>query len=135
MIEQRCWVLLGLDVVLASLLWLGAGFKKCFMRAKLRMDLLNVEFICALHSYCILHLASDIDYNFFHTTDLFQYPLKASENQRFSDVFRVYRKRPVAWNTLKTCKIQDNCGSFGSAVNKRDFVDHRHPCFLLEESN
>ena len=54
MIEQRCWVLLGLDVVLASLLWLGAGFKKCFMRAKLRMDLLNVEFICALHSYCIL---------------------------------------------------------------------------------
>ena len=33
----------------------------------------------------------------FHTTGLFLYPLKTSENQRFS-VFRGYRKRPVAWN-------------------------------------
>ena len=29
------------------------------------------------------------------------YPLKTSENQRFSDVFRGYRKKPVAWNGLK----------------------------------
>ena len=28
-------------------------------------------------------------------------PLKISENQRFSDVFTGYRKRPVAWNGLK----------------------------------
>ena len=28
------------------------------------------------------------------------YPLKTSENQRFSVVFRGYRKRPVAWNGL-----------------------------------
>ena len=31
---------------------------------------------------------------------LFLYSLKTSENQRFSDVFRWYRKRPVAWNRL-----------------------------------
>ena len=29
----------------------------------------------------------------FHTTSLFLYPLKTSENQRFSNVFRGYRKR------------------------------------------
>ena len=31
---------------------------------------------------------------------LFRYPQKISENQRFSDVFRGYRKRPVEWNGL-----------------------------------
>ena len=36
--------------------------------------------------------------NPFHATDLFLYPRKTSENLRFSDVFRGYRKRPVAWN-------------------------------------
>ena len=35
--------------------------------------------------------------NLFHTTGLFLYPLKTSENQRFSDVFMVYRKRPMAY--------------------------------------
>ena len=40
--------------------------------------------------------------NQFQVTGLFLYPLKISENQRFSDVFRVYRKRPVAWNWLIT---------------------------------
>ena len=38
--------------------------------------------------------------NPFHTICLFLYPLKTSENQRFFDVFRGYRKRPVAWNGL-----------------------------------
>ena len=36
----------------------------------------------------------------FITTGLFLYPLKTSENHRFSDVFRGYRKRPVAWKGL-----------------------------------
>ena len=39
-------------------------------------------------------------FNTFHATRLFQYPRKTSENQRFSDVFREYQKRPVAWNGL-----------------------------------
>ena len=54
--------------------------------------------------------------NPFQATGLFWYPLKTSENQRFSDVFRGFRKRPVAWNGLikrivinlfikKCCKI------------------------------
>ena len=38
--------------------------------------------------------------NLFHATDLFWYPLKTSENLRFSDVFRGYQKRSVAWNGL-----------------------------------
>ena len=40
--------------------------------------------------------------NPFHATGLFWYPLKTSENLWFSDVFRGYRKRPVARNGLKT---------------------------------
>ena len=40
-------------------------------------------------------------FNPFHAADLFWYPLKASENQRFSDVFRGYQKRSVARNGLR----------------------------------
>ena len=36
----------------------------------------------------------------FHATGLFQYPLKKTENQIFSDVFRRYRKPSVAGNGL-----------------------------------
>ena len=37
-------------------------------------------------------------FNPFHTTDLFWYPLETSINWRFSDIFRGYQKRSVAWN-------------------------------------
>ena len=36
----------------------------------------------------------------FHATVLFQYSLKISKNLWLSDVFKGYRKRPVAWNGL-----------------------------------
>ena len=36
----------------------------------------------------------------FHATFLFLYPLKTSENQRFSGIFREYSNGPVAWNGL-----------------------------------
>ena len=49
-------------------------------------------FTCPLHSRSI--------FNPFHATDLFWYPLKTSENERISDVFRRYQKRSVAWNEL-----------------------------------
>ena len=39
-------------------------------------------------------------FNSFHATGIFQCPLKTSENQMFSDIFRGYRKRSVAWNGL-----------------------------------
>ena len=38
--------------------------------------------------------------NPFHATGLFLYLLKTSENLWFSDTFREYRKRPVAWSGL-----------------------------------
>ena len=38
------------------------------------------------------------EFNPFYTTGIFLYPLKTLENERFSDVFRGYRKKPVAWN-------------------------------------
>ena len=40
--------------------------------------------------------------NPFYATGLFQCPLKTSETQRFSDVFRGYIKMPVAGNELNT---------------------------------
>ena len=38
--------------------------------------------------------------NQFRATCFFKYPLKTSENQGFSDVFRGYQKRSGAWNGL-----------------------------------
>ena len=43
--------------------------------------------------------------NLFHTSGLILYLQKASENQRFSDVLRGYRKRTVPWNGLKRSHI------------------------------
>ena len=41
-------------------------------------------------------------FNPFHAIGPFLYPLKKSENKRFSDIFRMYKKRQaVAWNGLK----------------------------------
>ena len=72
----------------------------------------------ANHDYFLLHTVeefSDMRYSWklhwwytlikklvnpFHATGLFRYPLKTSENQRFPDMLRGYRKRPVAWNWL-----------------------------------
>ena len=40
-------------------------------------------------------------FNPFQSTGLLLYTMKISQNQRFSDVLRGYRKRQVAWNGLK----------------------------------
>ena len=40
--------------------------------------------------------------NPFHATDLFLHPVETTKSLSFSDVFKGYRKRPVAWNGLKT---------------------------------
>ena len=52
-------------------------------------------FLCFL-----LNSINFLSFNLLHATSLFLYPLKTSENQMFSDVFRGYRKRPVARNRL-----------------------------------
>ena len=41
----------------------------------------------------------------FHAAGIFLYPLETLENQRFSDVVRGYRKRPVARNGSYQTKI------------------------------
>ena len=49
-----------------------------------------------------VHQMPDTEYvNPFHATDLFLYLLKTSENQRFSDIFKEWRRRPVTPNVLK----------------------------------
>ena len=79
-------------------------------------------------SYLILimfsHSSIRISFNPFHANGLFPYPLKKSENQRFSDVFRGYRKRPMAWNGLRLprglCNVFWNvaklCKWFGAQI-------------------
>ena len=63
-------------------------------------------------------------FNPFHATDLFLYLLKTSENQRFCDIFRGYRKRSVAWNglTVTTTKLK----SLAEAVVRRCFSKPVH---------
>ena len=51
----------------------------------------------------------------FYATGLFLYPLKTSKNLWLSDVFRGYRKRPVAWNglvELGLCTLTDSINCF-----------------------
>ena len=50
------------------------------------------------HCYC----SENFLINSFHAAGIFVYTLITSENQRFSDVFRAYRKRPVGWNGLNS---------------------------------
>ena len=50
--------------------------------------------------------------NPFHVTDLFQYPRK-TENQRFSDIFRGYWKRSLAWNGLNALVFVGAYSSWG----------------------
>ena len=72
--------------------------------------------------------------NPFHVTDLFWYPLKTSENQRFSDVFRGYQKRSVTWNGLiggvDTSEIYKDCKFFTTLVFSCEFCQiFKHTCF------
>ena len=53
---------------------------------------------------CSVHLLHFV-FNPFHVTGLLRYPLKTSEN--FSDVFRGYWKRPVAWNGWRCSTFLD----------------------------
>ena len=59
--------------------------------------------------------------NPFHVTGPLPYALKTSENQRFSDVFRAYRRGPAAWNGL----IPSYILSYLSKVNTLNFKKKR----------
>ena len=65
------------------------------------------KFACSMRQGKVFKINVDFSHdiyieviNPFHATDLFWYPLKTSENLRFSDVFRGYQKRSVAWNKI-----------------------------------
>ena len=45
--------------------------------------------------------------NPFHVIGLFLYPLETAENQRFSDVFRGYRKN--YWHDMSSCIVSQIC--------------------------
>ena len=47
-------------------------------------------------------------FNPFHAAAPFVYPLKTSENQRFSDVLIGCRKRIVSWNGLTNAESSDD---------------------------
>ena len=61
-------------------------------------DLSTEPYLQPCHT-SLMELFCEIDQQL-HATVLFRYALKTSENQRISDVFRGYRKRPVVWNRL-----------------------------------
>ena len=68
------------------------------------------EYLCFFMFFYVSHSTQPISCH-----DLFFYPRKTLENLWFSDIFRMYRKRWVAWNRLwatsgscfffKNCKI------------------------------
>ena len=55
----------------------------------------QVTFVCFLKIF-VPDSHEVFYFNPFHVIGLFLYPLKTSENQKFSDVFRGYTNRPVA---------------------------------------
>ena len=61
---------------------------------------------CTLVCWSLFEKEAKVPFNLFHATSLFLKPLKTSENLWFSDVFRVYGKRPVAWNMLINCSFK-----------------------------
>ena len=61
-------------------------------------------------------------FNPFQATGLFLYPMTTSKNFWFSDVFRGYKKRPVAWNGLT---------DYWDKSNDWDKSFHRNPLILF----
>ena len=71
----------------------------------------NATFVVNLSRKFLFHLP----FNSFRAIGLFLYPPKTSQTLWFSDVFRGYRKRPVAWDGL----IENTL--YFSLINERIF--------------
>ena len=65
---------------------------KAFLKAKQQAIILKLRSTCFL--VVSSYLKKDL-FKSFYASGLFLYPLKTSDNQRFSDFFREYRKKPV----------------------------------------
>ena len=71
--------------------------------------------------------------NPFHAFGLFLYALKLPKNLWYSDVFRVYRKRPVAEYELTPRNLPSESCSVGSAPNLiKSMVISRRPCLIKQ---
>ena len=81
--KQHVNIKLQLKIVKAKIQWAESFLPALFF---------SFSFI-VLHKYSMV-----LRFNPFHAAGIFLYPLRIPENQRFSDIFRGYRKRPLAWN-------------------------------------
>ena len=66
-------------------------------------------------------------FNPFHATGLFLYNLKISENLWFSDIFREYRKRPVALNYLYI-SVAQRCSVIKMFIEISQKFTRKHLC-------
>ena len=80
---QYCWPLLCCNCWRSLILWNSTAWSclKLLQRTA-----------CSSSMRIMFQNHHNMTINPFHATCLFRYPLKTSENQRFSDVFREYRK-------------------------------------------
>ena len=73
--------------------------------------------------------------NPFNTTDLLLHPIKTSEDQGISDIFRGYRKRPVAWNELHRHWIVRSSGSSVYNYSVFTWPFKRQPQKMVKHTN
>ena len=96
------------------------------IKASVMVELINLsEPHLPVIKYCM---------NSFHAIGLFLFPLKTSENQRFSDVFRGYRKQRVAENRLNMHFINTSyapVGNYTFKVNNRISRSRCKKCLKL----
>ena len=98
-------MLLGKDVLKICSIFTGEHPWRNVISIKLQSIILDHLFIRTAMEGCLNYKwhcsdAPVTNFNPFHATDLFWYPMKTSENQRFSNVFRGYQNRSVTWNGL-----------------------------------
>ena len=71
----------------------------------------------------------------FHATGLFLYPLKTSENQKFSDVSRGFKKRSMAWNGLMWNQQSSICWKCFQKVKMSENQISKLPGNILKNSS
>ena len=111
-----------------------AHFKKTLTYIKMCAILYNVKWLRNMNRVGIQYTKSQITFcysdqvlyvtqvNPFDATGLFLYHLKTLENQSFSDVFRGYRKRPVAWYGLISKKVLVSLSIFTTWNHASNFL-------------
>ena len=111
-----------------------AEFSRCLYRYRFLFSYQGlVSFVLAYYEQFLLEI------NAFHANGLLLYLLKTSENLRFSDVFKGYQKRPVAWNRFKKSLTGKQTKVIKGIINNGDFleipiIEFEYDCFVASES-